>query len=135
MTDNTQESIDFFNITSVTEGLEALQYLEGQLKLLGKRIKKELVNFRDWLTERYRSQLRNEIVGILDFFRVDSLTDFSRASQIVGKELAAALSDSHLAFEGLKQAVIQAAAPMVQLLVPVVQTAIAFLTQLDHRHG
>lgn len=130
MTDKSQESIDFLDITSVTQGIEALQYLEGQLKLLGKRIKKELVNFRDWLTERYRSQLRNEIVGILDFFRVDSLTDFSRASQIVGKELAAALSDSHLAFEGLKQAVIQAAAPLVQLFVPVVQTAIAFLTQL-----
>lgn len=130
MEEITQESIDFLNITSVTEGLEALRYLEGQLVKLGSRIKLALLDFRDWLTNRYRNQLRNGILELMDVFRVDSWEDFSRAAQLFGRDLAAALSDSNLALSGLKNAVVQAVAPIAQLLLPVAQTAIAFLTQL-----
>ena len=130
MDDYTIESIDWLGIKTVEEGLATLQLLEKELIVFGKRIKKVFLDFRDSLQQRYWTQFRNEIISMLDAFQVDSLEDFARSAAIFGSELAGSLYEVRLGFEGLKNVIIQAAAPIVQLLLPVVQTAISFFTEL-----
>ena len=121
---------DWLDIKTVDEGLAALRYLEKNLIALGRRIVLTIEKLRDSLKQRLATQFRNEIISILDVFRVDSLADFSKAATVFGQELAGSLYQARLGFENLKAVVAQAAAPIAQLFLPVVHTAIAFLTEL-----
>ncbi len=129
MDDYTMEGIEWLSIKTVEEGLVALRYLEKQMIIIGKRIKAVIFDFRDSLKQRYWTQFRNEMISMLDVFQVKTLQDYAKAAAIFGSELAGSLYQVHQGFEGMKNVIIQAAAPIAQILLPVVQTAISFFTE------
>ena len=127
--------IDWFDIKTAEEGLFALRQTGVEWYKLCVRMKKAMLSLFDSVKLRQMTQLRNELISILDVFHVDSLESFSRTSALLGNELALSLYQTHLGFENLKNVVAQAAMPLAQLFLPAVQTAIAFLTELTQVAG
>ncbi len=135
MADNAMQIVDWFDIKTAEEGLFALRQTAIEWDKLCTRMKKAMQSLLDSVKLRQMTQLRNELISILDVFHVDSLENFSRTSALLGNELALSLYQTHLGFENLKNAVAQAAMPIAQLFLPVVQTAVAFLTELAQVAG
>lgn len=70
-----------------------------------------------------------------DAFTVDSPTKAAKMADIYGEELADALYETQLRLEGLRHAIIRAAAPLAQAVVPIVNTALQALTLLANTVG
>lgn len=70
-----------------------------------------------------------------DAFTVDSPTKAAKMADIYGEELANALYETQLRLEGLRHAIIRAAAPLAQAVVPIVNTALQALTRLANTVG
>lgn len=119
-----------YPITYLKEAQEVFEALEVELLVLGKRIRKALKDELLTLPNKIGGVFRSMGKMLEDAFRVESLEDYTQAAAIYGEELAGALYQIQLSFAGLKIAVIQAAAPLVQVLLPVVQTVIQALTGL-----
>ena len=80
--------------------------------------------------QRLWTQARTWIVSVMQAFRIDSFADYTQAAALYGTELSATLYQLQNSFSGVKTAVIQALAPVVQLAVPVIQTVTHLLTGL-----
>lgn len=130
MAEETMTKIDWFDIKTVEQGVIVLEQLKQKLLVLAQQFGKTMKELRKSIQQRLIVQLRNELLALAAAFRVDSLEDFNQASAIFGQELAGALYQANLGFVGLKNAIVRAAAPIVQVLLPAVMTAVAFLTQL-----
>ena len=79
--------------------------------------------------------MRNSIISVFDAFEVDSLESYQEAVAIFGQDMATSLYQVHLNFRALRVSVVQAMAPMAQVLLPVVQTAVYLLTGLAKALG
>lgn len=129
------EKVSWFDIHTTDEALLALEDMQKRLILLRKELKKIVVAFAESLSQRAWTRTRNSIISVLDAFQVDSLEDYSEAIVLFGEDMARSLYQVQLNFGGLRTAVIQAMAPMVQVLLPVVQSAIYLLTGLAQALG
>ncbi len=112
-----------------------LKELDIQLQLLRKRIYRTLVDFGDSLGEKLWTRVKSLGRMLEKAFQVETLEDYNQAAAIYGTELAGTLYQLSGSFTGLKNAVIQAAAPLAQLLVPVVKLAADALTGLVNTVG
>lgn len=126
---------EFYFGTTYLEMSEAMQELETQLKVLGKKIRIFFIDLTRSLPERLGTGMKKLGNLLTDAFRVETLEDYTQAAAIYGEELAGSLYQLQNSLTGLKIAVIQAAAPIVQVLLPVVQTAIQALTGLAQSIG
>lgn len=124
-----------FDIDSYEEARAVIRDLELEFLILGKKIRKVIREAMAALPEKIYKQIKSIGDMLSDAFRVDSLEDYTRAAAIYGAELAGSLYQLQLSFSGLKIAVIQAAAPIVQVLLPVVQLAVGALTGLAQSIG
>ncbi len=70
-----------------------------------------------------------------DAFTVDSQSKLQEMAAIYGEDLAGALYEVQLKLLGLQEAIIRAAAPLAQLLLPFVNMAIDLLTKLANTVG
>lgn len=124
-----------FDIDSYEEARAVIRDLELEFLILGKKIRRVIRESMAALPGRIHKQIKSIGNMLSDAFRVDSLEDYTRAAMIFGTELAGSLYQLQLSFSGLKIAVIQAAAPIVQVLLPVVQLAVRALTGLAQSIG
>ena len=122
--------IDWLNMDTLQEGIRGMYGVAKSLEMVYRKIMGEVKNFLNLLSNRYASAFRKQMYSIADTFFPDSFEDYTRSAAIYGQELAAALYQSRLGFESLKTVIIQTAAPIIQLFLPAVQTAIVFLTEL-----
>ena len=126
---------DLFGVESTEEALTVVYELEEELIKLGKRIRKRIKNLHITVFDVLWDQVKNLGSMLEDAFRVESLDDYTQAAAIYGEELAGALYQTQASFGALQIAVIRAAAPIVQVLLPVVQAAISALTGLANSIG
>ncbi len=135
MADINLEFLTQQEIGSFGEAAAVIRDLEKDILILGKRIKKLMKELHQSLMGKLRSQIKSIGSMLMDAFRVDSMEDYTQAAAIYGQELAGALYQLQLSFGGLKIAVIQAAAPIVEILLPVVRAAVQALTGLAQTIG
>ena len=77
-----------------------------------------------------------EIPPLIDeAFTVDSPEKAAEMAKVYGEELALALYDTQLRIEGMQNAIIRAAAPLAQAVVPLVNGAVKALTVLANTVG
>lgn len=124
-----------YPINSLRQARHAIQALHTDLLILGKRIRKTFDDYLETLPEKISGAFRDLGKFLKKSFQVDSLADYEAAAAIYGQELAGALYQLQLSFSNLKIAVIQAAAPIVQVFLPVVQVAVRWLTTLAQSIG
>ena len=129
------EKINWFDIHTAEEAMVAVEDIYKRFILLRKEIKRVMLEFRDSLTQRAWTQMRNSIISVFDAFKVESLEDYREAMAIFGQDMATSLYQVQLNFRGLRTSVLQAMAPMVQVLLPVVQTAVYLLSGLAQALG
>ena len=129
------EKINWFDIHTAEEAMVAVEDIYKRFILLRKEIKRVMLEFRDSLTQRAWTQMRNSIISVFDAFEVESLEDYREAMAIFGQDMATSLYQVQLNFRGLRTSVLQAMAPMVQVLLPVVQTAVYLLSGLAQALG
>ena len=122
-------------IGSYGEAVEVIRDLEKDILILGKRLRKIIRELGQSMMGKLRSQIKSIGRMLTDAFRIDTMEDYSQAAAIYGQELAGTLYQLQLSFGGLKIAVIQAAAPIVQVLLPVVRAAVQVLTGLAQTIG
>ncbi len=135
MADFDIEDVDWFHIDSTEDALLVIHELEEEVIKLYRRIDRRLSNMSLISKDQIESQL-NKLASLLDdAFRIETVEDYTRGVAIYGKELADSLYGVQLSFSNMKIAVIRAAAPIVQVLLPVVQTAISALTGLANSIG
>lgn len=135
MADINLEFLTQQEIGSFGEAAAVIRDLEKDILILGKRIKKLMKELHRSLMGKLRSQIKSIGSMLMDAFRVDSMEDYTQAAAIYGQELAGALYQLQLSFGGLKIAVIQAAVPIVEVLLPVVRAAVQALTGLVQTIG
>lgn len=129
------ESVNWFDIKTAEEALQVIEDMRRQFLYLGKTIKIFFIDFRDYLSQRMLTRIRNDILSVFDAFDVDSMADYAKASSIYGSALATSLYQVQLGLGQFKTAIVQAVAPMVQVFLPVVHTAIYLLTGLAQAVG
>lgn len=113
----------------------ALEELETEFLILGKKIRRQFREMLESLPQKLGKSMKKLGTLLTDAFRVETLEDYTQAAAIYGEELAGALYQLQIDLNGLKIAIIQAAAPIVQVLLPVVQLAIRALTGLAQSIG
>lgn len=88
---------------------------------------------------KFRTEARKtikEIPPMIDeAFTVDSPQKAAKMAEVYGQELATALYETQLRLEGLRNAIIRAAAPVAQAVTPLVNAAIKALTTLANTVG
>ncbi len=124
-----------FHVDSYEDAVLLLKELDEEFLKLGKRIRITMEEFRLSLEGKLWSRVKSLGKQIADAFRVETLEDYNQAAAIYGAELAGTLYQLHGSFAGFKIAIIQAAAPIVELLVPVVRLAVDALTGLANSIG
>ena len=124
-----------FHVDSYEDAVLLLKELDEEFLKLGKRIRITMEEFQLSLERKLWSRVKSLGQMITDAFRVETLEDYNQAAAIYGAELAGTLYQLHSSFSGLKIAIIQAAAPIVELLVPVVRLAVDALTGLANSIG
>ena len=124
------ERVSWFDIHTVEEGIAAVEDMQKRFILLRKEIKKVELALRESLTQRAWGQVRNSIISVFDAFEVDSLEAYREAIAIFGEDMATSLYQVQLNFKGLRASVLQAMAPLAQVLLPVIQTAVYLLSGL-----
>ncbi len=122
------KELPIFNLDSQEDVLAVFQELEVELALIWKRIYRKLVDFWDGLGDKLWTRVKTLGHMLESAFTVDSLEDYYEASAIYGQALAGELYALSGSFTGLKNAVVQAVAPIAQLLVPVIRTALDAVT-------
>ncbi len=125
----------YFNITSYDEAIFLLDELQKNFLVLGKHIRQAMEEFQESLNGKILNKLKKYGQTIIDAFRVDTVEQYYEAAEIYGAELAGMLYQLSNSFSGLKTSIIQAAAPLVELLVPVVQMAVNALIGLMNTVG
>ena len=130
MAESGGESLDIWSVSSVEEATELLKRLQIKLKKLAVKLKNILTDSLYDAFGSVKGALKDLSGMLLDAFTVDSVDKYREAAAIYGEELAGALYSVQLRLEGLKAAVIRAAAPIAGVLVPVVSKAIQALTAL-----
>ncbi len=128
-----------FDIDSYEDAVAFLKELEMDLAILGKRIRIAMDQLREAMAEKLWTGVKKQgqLLGRMleEAFQVDTVEDYNRAAAIYGTQLAGTLYQLSASFGGLKIAIIQAVAPLVELLVPVVKVAVEILTALANAIG
>jgi len=135
MADIHMDSLNQFQIDTYEEAKAVLKDLGLEFLILGKKIRKVFIDAKDALPGQLHRKIKSIGNMLMDAFRVDSWEDYAQAAAIYGGTLAGSLYQLQRSFSGLKMAVIQAAAPIVQVLLPVVQLAVRALTGLAQSIG
>ena len=105
------------------------------MKRLLRTLKESMASLSRLLKSKLKGLLRSTSSMLRDAFRVESLEEQQMAAALYGQELAQSLYQLQLSFAGLKTAVIGAAAPLVQLLLPAVRAAVEVVTGLANAVG
>lgn len=135
MADNEIFNLDEYMIGSYADLEEILEDVQKHLIRLGKRIRVALDALPSQILKKLK-ELAMDTASFLDkAFTVDSLEDYEHIAAVCGEELANSLLQLQLSFLGLQNAVIAAAAPIAQVLVPVIQAAVDALTGLANSIG
>lgn len=112
-------------IRQVKKGVQEASFkLERELRIT-------VAKFRD----STRRTLKEIPPMIDEAFTVDSPKKAAKMAEVYGEELATALYETQLRLEGLRNAIIRAAAPIAQAVTPLVSTAIKALTTLANTVG
>ena len=112
-------------IRQVKKGVQEASFkLERELRIT-------VAKFRD----STRRTLKEIPPMIDEAFTVDSPKKAAKMAEVYGEELATALYETQLRLEGLRSAIIRAAAPIAQAVTPLVNTAIKALTTLANTVG
>lgn len=135
MADINLNSLNQLNIHSYEDAKAVILDLELELLILGKKIRKVFIDAWYAIPGKLQSSIKKMANMLSDAFQVDSWEDYAQAAAIYGEALASSLYQLQVSFSGLKLAVIQAAAPIVQVLLPVVQLAARALTGLAQSIG
>lgn len=135
MADINLGNLNQFDINSYEQARAVIRDLELEFLILGKKIRKIMKDSLETLPGKIHKHVKSIGNMLSDAFQVDSWEAYTQAAAIYGAELAGALYQLQLSFSGLKIAVIQAAAPIVQVLLPVVQLAVRALTGLAQSIG
>lgn len=117
------------------DGVDLLEEVQIELKKLLKKVRYTIKQLGLQLTQKLSSTLKSTGKLLRDAFTVESLEDQQTAAALYGQELAAALYRLQASFAGLKAAMIGAAAPLVQVLLPAIQLAVQTVTDLANSIG
>lgn len=135
MADNRIIEIEPYLINTREELLLVLQELQEETVKLVKRLRVTLDSIPARIGEKL-SKAAKAVTELLDSaFRVDSLEDYEQAASLYGRELAGSLYLLQAEFTRLKAAIIGAAAPIAQVLLPAARTVVEVLTGLANTVG
>ena len=127
--------IEQYVIGSYADVEKILQDVEKQVIKLVKKLRVAL----DAIPGKIQTKLKNTAQDIRKLvesaFRVDSLEDYQHMAAVCGTALANALLQLQVKFTQLQNAIISAAAPIAQVLLPVVKAAVDALTGLANSIG
>ena len=112
------------------EAYALLDELETQMIVLGRRLYMNLQKLETAMLEQFANSLQKLKKSVTDTFRVDSVADFVKATEIFGTEFATALYAISIQFDQFRAGLARIAQPIVQLLLPVVQLAVDVLSGL-----
>lgn len=112
------------------EAYAIIQELEIQMIVLGRRLYMNMQKLEKTMLEQFANSLNKLRKSVADTFRVDSVADFVKATEIFGVEFAGSLYAVTLQFEQFRAGLARIAQPIVQLLLPVVQVAVEVLSGL-----
>ena len=118
------ESDDFFDIYG------AMQVLVKRMTLYARQLRLKLEGEFASMVKKLQQRLQGLKRMLSDTFTVDSAEDYSRVAVLCSKELAEQLYRVQQMLSSFRSAVVYAAGPIVQVLVPVVQLAVQALTNL-----
>ncbi len=107
---------------------EMLENLKKELESLGKLVERKFISIMTKVKNAFRDNCRAFVTDALDSFVVDTSAKLKEMAGIVGGDLALALYGVQQDLYSLKVALIQAAAPLAQALIPLLRQAIAALT-------
>lgn len=107
---------------------EMLENLKKELEALGKLVERKFISIMTKAKNAFRDNCRAFVTDVLDSFVVDTSAKLKEMAGIVGGDLALALYGVQQDLYSLKVALIQAAAPLAQALIPLLKQAIAALT-------
>ena len=107
---------------------EMLENLKKELEALGKLVERKFISIMTKVKNAFRDNCRAFVTDVLDSFVVDTSAKLKEMAGIVGGDLALALYGVQQDLYSLKVALIQAAAPLAQALIPLLRQAIAALT-------
>lgn len=114
---------------------QVIRTVEKEVKLasfkIERRLKMTVAKFRD----NARKTLKEIPPMLDDAFTVDSPKKAAQMAEVYGQELATALYETQLRLEGMQNAIIRAAAPIAQAVVPIVNRAITGVTALANTLG
>ena len=129
------ENLEQFRITSYRDIERILVELEEELIKLHKRLRVALDKIPA-LVGKGIKKVASSIQDLLDdAYWPKKLEDYEQGAAIYGQELAVSLYVLQKSFARLQTAIIRAAAPIAQVMVPVVSAAVEALTTLANAVG
>ncbi len=135
MADIKLSDLDFLHIEDEDDARLIIHEIEEEFIKLEKRIRKRLKGLVPQAMKVLGEQAVHLGKMLEGAFTVDSLGDYTRAAAIYGEELAGSLYELQMELSGLQNAIIRAAAPIVQVFLPVVRAAVTGLTALAESIG
>ena len=132
---------------------EKLKELKKKIKAIRRKVEKAIKNIKEEFelaafrlqrrvrisVAKLKDAVKNHIEEIPplidDAFTVKNPSKAARMAEIYGEELSSALYDTQLRIEGMQNAIIRAAVPIAQAVVPIVNTAVRALTVLANTVG
>ena len=124
ITDAISDSDDFFDVYG------AMQTLIKRMTIYARQLREKLEGEVASMVKKLQHRLEGLKKVLADVFTVDSAADYNRVAAMFSGELADQLYRVEQMLHGFRSAVVYAAAPIVQVLVPVVQFAVQALTNL-----
>lgn len=130
MADKEKIDLEQYMIGSHADLDKILQEVQVQIVRLVKKLRVTLDTIPGKITGRLKKAFE-DILSLLDkAFRVDSLEEYQHITALCGKALADSLLQLQLGFGQLQNAIISAAAPIAQVLLPVLQSVVDALSGL-----
>ncbi len=120
---------------SLLNGMDVLERFRLELILIGKELKKLWEGVSQKLFEHIQKQMKKLAASVSELFQVGTLQDYYEGAAIYGQALADELSHLTKSFGELRYAAAYAAAPLVQMFVPVVQAVADSLKKLFYSIG
>ena len=122
--------IEEYRAITMAEAYAIIDELQTDLVILSRKLDMQMRKLQNTMVEQFAGSLVKLGKSVADTFRVDSIADFVRATEIFGTEFAASLYGVTLRFEQFRVGLARIAQPIVQLLLPVVQVAVDVLSGL-----
>ena len=119
-----------FEVENSNDLKAVLEQIEVEFTILVKNIRRDIYYLPNVLKTGFSRFLKQWQELVEDAFRVETVSDYTRAVALFGEELAGTLYTLQIRMTQFRLGLISIAEPIIQVLLPVVQVAVDVLTGL-----